>query len=94
MDFLLQQAKEIWYIPLLFGFNIFMFFTVQDWSRWVCLIASIIAGLAMVVVGIAVVDNYTSGCYSAPKDVAFEQGMTLCPGQRAHGTIGFSQESQ
>ena len=32
--------------------------------------------------------NAAGGCYPwSPKDVAFHQGMTLCPGQTAHGTI-------
>jgi hypothetical protein len=32
--------------------------------------------------------NAAGGCYPwSPKDVEFHQGMTLCPGQTAHGTI-------
>jgi len=35
-------------------------------------------------------ENYEAGCLFAPKDVEFKQGMTLCPGQSAHGVVTFT----
>lgn len=32
-------------------------------------------------------DNWRDGCFNAPADVQFHQGMTLCPGQTAHGAF-------
>ena len=56
----------------------------------------ILSGLALAVVillPLAVfIDNYNSGCIGAPKDVEFHQGMTICPGQTAHGLIVLGSE--
>jgi hypothetical protein len=42
---------------------------------------------AWLLVGASLYDNWQGGCFGAPSDVPFHQGMTICPGQTAHGSI-------
>lgn len=66
------------------AFNYALFYFLKSWIRWV----SFAAGTAVLLLLLAsIYDNLSSGCFGAPKDVEFKQGMTICPGQTAHGTI-------
>jgi hypothetical protein len=87
MDLLWLQIKDIWPFALFFGFNVFAFLSIKSWMRYLSLAASIPMGLGLLIFGAAMVDSYFSGCYSAPKQTEFHQGMTLCPGQSAVFTI-------
>jgi len=87
MDLLLQQLKEIWWLPPVLCFNVLGFLYSSNWVRWIYLTSSVVVSLVLFILGCAMFDSYSSGCYGAPKDVEFRQGMTICPGQTAHGSI-------
>ncbi len=89
MDLFLTQLKEIWYVPIVLVFNIFVFLTMDRWWRWINIVGALVMALILTVVGFAMFDSYSSGCYSAPKLVEFKQGMTLCPGQSASVSVTF-----
>jgi hypothetical protein len=65
--------------------NAFCFwFSSNSWVRWLnlCFVVGALSGIALVTIS-----NYMAGCFGAPEDVEFHQGMTICPGQTAHGAI-------
>lgn len=65
----------------------FFWWWAPRWLRWFSF-ASGCCCLLVTILNVAIVYDATFGeCANQPKDVPFHQGMTLCPGQTAHGTL-------
>lgn len=74
---------------LLSAVNGFLFWRGTSRLRWFSLGAAIVAGLAAVLLAVGIFGNIAAGCTPwSPKQVEFQQGMTLCPGQSASFSIG------
>jgi hypothetical protein len=86
-DVLLAQLKYVAWFGLPLIVSAFLWWVYPGWKRWLTGFTVVLSSLGLLVIGFEMFNTYLDGCYGAPKEVEFYQGMTLCPGQEARFTI-------
>ena len=93
-----MTGQLVWFAYFV-GLSLYLFYLSRRaryrWLRFLFGAFLIPNSLFTLVIAYAIYDSFQAGCWSAPKDVEFQQSMTLCPGQTAHGVIKLgNSESQ
>lgn len=77
----LVAASRTWYGLIVIAiFNWGNWWFLKPWYRWLSFVCAAVLTLLLL---LAATDNLVSGCFWAPKEVEFHQGMNICPGQTA-----------